>query len=436
MMNEVVTDTNVIFYLMIAVGVVGVLAKVANQVTLRYLVRAAGNMQKSTHKLIKLVRAKYEHALMLHDRVENAEAFVEKYIYEYRGFLFRIHTWRQLELQSIWFSGILAAFGAVVWYMEGGFREEVYRYIGLGAAEMVLLFVISQLSDEQYKVEAAKNYMVDYLENVCALRRRKARQSEREEINVIHTENASSARGKGKNAFGGNRAASGKGTASGRNTAVERNGINGKEMEEAPELSIRIEGEPRRIVREAGAGSGNSAGYGEDNSRIVPISGDYEGGPGIEKETLRSASGPGYGNAYAEINPDQTDTYRTAQEDIRQENADRYGAMQEGREQEESAGYTLSDEAGLSQRDMDYGMSYGDDTVDMGLELSKEYEEDLDTYGGVTDYENGKESGRKKGENARPVLRRIGKEESEQKQNEESVMKEEAIRQILEEFLA
>ena len=169
MFYEVVTDTNIIYYLMIAVGVVGVLAKAVNQITLRRMVRSAGNMQKSTHKLIKLVRAKYEHALMLHDRVENAEAFVEKYIYEYRGFLLRVHTWRQLELQSIWFSGILAALGGAVWYMENGFCEEMYRYISLGAAEMVLLFVISQLSDEQYKIEAAKNYMVDYLENVLSL---------------------------------------------------------------------------------------------------------------------------------------------------------------------------------------------------------------------------------------------------------------------------
>lgn len=137
MFNEVVTGTNIVYYMMIAIGAIGVLAKAVNQITLRRLVRAAGNMPKSTHKLIKLVRAKYEHALMLHDRVENAEAFVEKYIYEYRGFLLRIHTWRQLELQSIWFSGILAAFGGIVWYMENGFCEQVYRYISLRAAAVL-----------------------------------------------------------------------------------------------------------------------------------------------------------------------------------------------------------------------------------------------------------------------------------------------------------
>lgn len=158
MWKEAVAETGIIFYLMLGVGIVGILAKVMNYVTLRKLVNAAGSMSKSTHKLMKLVRAKYEHACMVHDRVENVNAFVEKYIYEYRGFFLKIHTWRQIQIQSIWFAGILAAIGAVGHFMAHGFCEQVYQYGALGAAEMVALFVISQLSDESYKIEAAENY--------------------------------------------------------------------------------------------------------------------------------------------------------------------------------------------------------------------------------------------------------------------------------------
>ena len=116
MLEGVVGESRVIIYLMTGIGVLGILAKIINQLTLYRLVRAAGNMPKSTHRLIKLVRAKYEHACMIHDSVENVDAFVEKYIYEYRGFLFRIHTWRQIEILSVWFAGILAALGASVVY--------------------------------------------------------------------------------------------------------------------------------------------------------------------------------------------------------------------------------------------------------------------------------------------------------------------------------
>ena len=189
-LRNLATDTNAIVYLMTAVGILGVLAKIINQLTLHRLVKAAGNMPKSTHRLIKLVRAKYEHACMIHDSVENIDAFVEKYIYEYRGFLFRIHTWRQIELLSVWFAGILAALGAALNYLSSGFSESVYQYIAGGLAEMVLLSMIIRLSDEPYKVNAVKMYMVDYLDNICAFRLRRQRTSERESIDVIAAESS------------------------------------------------------------------------------------------------------------------------------------------------------------------------------------------------------------------------------------------------------
>ena len=189
MLEGLAGDPRVIAYLMAGIGVLGILAKIINQLTLYRLVRAAGNMPKSTHRLIKLVRAKYEHACMIHDSVENIDAFVEKYIYEYRGFLFRIHTWRQIEILTVWFAGILAALGASVNYLSLGLTETVYQYIAAGIAEMVLLSVIMRLSDEPYKINAVKMYMVDYLENICAIRLRKQTQRERESIDVIAAEN-------------------------------------------------------------------------------------------------------------------------------------------------------------------------------------------------------------------------------------------------------
>lgn len=188
MLEGLAADTRVITYLMAAVGVLGIIAKIVNHFTLNRLVKAAGNMPKSTHRLIKLVRAKYEHACMIRDSVENINAFVEKYIYEYRGFLFRIHTWRQVEILSVWFAGILAALGASVLYFYSGFSESVYQYIAAGIAEVVLLSVVMRLSDEPYKVNAVKMYMTDYLENICTFRMRKQNTRERESIDVISAE--------------------------------------------------------------------------------------------------------------------------------------------------------------------------------------------------------------------------------------------------------
>lgn len=233
MMKQLLADTNIIYYLIAVIGVLGVAAKIVNHFTLRRLVKAAGNMPKSTHKLIKLVKSKYEHACMVHDSVENIDAFVEKYIYEYRGFLFRIHTWRQIELLSVWFVGILAALGASAEYLSYGFTESVYQYIATGIAGVVLLSVISRLSDEPYKINAVKMYMIDYLENICALRLKKQKQTDREEISVIAGE--STQKPVFQSASQANPQASEKET-----------------KKEERRLSINIEGEPRNPEKTEG----------------------------------------------------------------------------------------------------------------------------------------------------------------------------------------
>lgn len=472
MFNEVVTGTNIVYYMMIAIGAIGVLAKAVNQITLRRLVRAAGNMSKSTHKLIKLVRAKYEHALMLHDRVENAEAFVEKYIYEYRGFLLRIHTWRQLELQSIWFSGILAAFGGIVWYMENGFCEQVYRYISLGAAEMVLLFVISQLSDEQYKIEASKNYMVDYLENVCAMRRRKARQAEKDQINIIQPETSQALRANGREADGsgafdgketaaGNGFLKGKKTAGGSRAAFGRSEARAKqaagsgEAQEAPGLSISIEGEPRR----AGTGvSGDTAPLYESAEELARVAGIYEeemepdpggaakeGGAAPAYGTAAAGGGsqsPAYGTAAGKGVSASGASGGTQMKRIPGRFQDVVQRMIEDTSEYEEVleGPPLPDGPSRPAGHPDLVRAEGDSIPDK-LRQAADYLEADASYGerdedDMREYDRARRKNRKKGDAARQVIRRTMKGNPEPTEREESALKEEAIRQILEEFLA
>lgn len=189
-MLKVIANTNMILYLMIAVGILAILAKIVSQVTLKRLLKASGNMAKSTHKLIKLVRSKYEHTCMIYDTVENVDSFIEKYIYEYRVLGLRLHTWGQMEKQFIWLSGILGALGAFAQFSVYGFNEYVYQYGAGGIVEMVVLLVVYQLTDEEYKVEMVKMYMMDYLENVYVHRFARAKRYEKEKIDVINPDPA------------------------------------------------------------------------------------------------------------------------------------------------------------------------------------------------------------------------------------------------------
>lgn len=173
-MLEVVLDRQIMVILMGIAAAVGVISKIIAAVSLKRLVRASGNMNKSSHPLIRLVKAKFEHACMVSDRVQNVEVFVEKYLYEYRAGGLRLHTWRRLEKAGVWLCFLFGLAGAVSWYAARGMGDQVLQYAAAGAGGAILIFLFQLTSDEKYQLGAIRNYMVDYLENVCAHRYEKA----------------------------------------------------------------------------------------------------------------------------------------------------------------------------------------------------------------------------------------------------------------------
>lgn len=170
-MLTTILNYQIIFFLIGAAGAVGIISKAVSQVMLKKLVRAAGNMNKSNHSLIRLVRAKFEHACMVSDKVENVGAFVDKYMYEYKVWGIKLHTWRQLEIKSIWLCAFLGVLGAGISYFAlGGMNDQVLHYGAMGGIGAVTMFLIHTATDEKFYMRAAKTYMVDYLENVLAHR--------------------------------------------------------------------------------------------------------------------------------------------------------------------------------------------------------------------------------------------------------------------------
>ncbi len=173
-MLELILDKQILFILMGVFAALGVLSKCIANVTLKKLVRAAGNMGKSTHPLMRLVRAKFEHACMVSDKVQNVGVFVEKYMYEYKAAGLKLHTWRRVEKGMCWVCLILGFAAAALEYYVHGMGDRVLFNGAAGAVVAIFLFLFLLTTDEEYQFEAAKNYMVDYLENVCAHRYGKA----------------------------------------------------------------------------------------------------------------------------------------------------------------------------------------------------------------------------------------------------------------------
>lgn len=165
-MLKIILDRHVFYVLMGVSAIVGVTAKVVVGATLRRLIVAAGSMGKSNHPLMRLVRAKFEHTCMISEKVENVSVFVDKYLYEYRVAGIRFHAWRRLEMAGAALCLVLGGTGAAVSYRVKGMTDQAAVLGGTGAALALVVFLIHMLTDEEYRVDAVRNYMVDYLENI------------------------------------------------------------------------------------------------------------------------------------------------------------------------------------------------------------------------------------------------------------------------------
>ena len=165
-MLELMLDRHVIYVLMGMSAFVGVVSKVVVGRTLRKLVAAAESMGKSNHPLMRLVRAKFEHTCMISEKVENVGVFVDKYLYEYRVGGVRLHAWRRLQMAGAGLCLILGGVGAIISYRIKGATEQTAMIGGTGVALALIVFLVHMLTDEEYRLEAVRNYMVDYLENI------------------------------------------------------------------------------------------------------------------------------------------------------------------------------------------------------------------------------------------------------------------------------
>lgn len=173
-MLEMLVNKKLLFVLMGIFAGVGVVDKCIVSMGLKRLVQAAGDMSKSTHPLMRLVRAKFEHACMVSDTVENVGVFVDKYLYEYKICGLPLHTVRRMEKMCAGLCALTGLTGALLTYRMYGMGDAVLRMGASGVGLGILVWLFHLTTDEEYCVQMAKNYMVDYLENVCLHKYEKA----------------------------------------------------------------------------------------------------------------------------------------------------------------------------------------------------------------------------------------------------------------------
>ena len=169
-MLENMVQKEIMLYVMAILVIVCVAAKLISAITVRKLVRATREIHKSNHRFVKLVKSKFEHATLVGERVQNVEAFVEKYIYEYTVLGMRLQTWGNIVKSLIWIIGILGLFAIFENYRLQGFSDLTIQYIQWSGIFLMFLLLLQFVEEEKSRLKAAKNYIVEYLENVCAHR--------------------------------------------------------------------------------------------------------------------------------------------------------------------------------------------------------------------------------------------------------------------------
>ena len=178
-MLEMLLDKKLLFVLMGMLTGLGVADKCIVSMTMKRMIEAAGSMSKSNHPLMRLVRAKFEHACMISDTVENVGVFVDKYLYEYKVCGLRLHSLRRLEKMCSGLLIVTGLVGAGISCQVYGMGDEALRMGAAGCGLGILVWLFHLTTDENYCMEMAKNYMVDYLENVCLRKYEKMNQKER-----------------------------------------------------------------------------------------------------------------------------------------------------------------------------------------------------------------------------------------------------------------
>lgn len=177
-MLKFIMDKHIIFAAIGGAAVIGAVSKCIVNLTLKRLVHASGNMGKSSHPFMRLVRAKFEHACMVSDKVENVNVFVDKYLYEYKVAGLRLHSIRRMEIAAAFICILLGGVGAALEYSINGMSDMVLRLGAGGAGAGIFVYLFHLTTDENYRLAMVKNYMVDYLQNVCLHRYEKTHQKE------------------------------------------------------------------------------------------------------------------------------------------------------------------------------------------------------------------------------------------------------------------
>ena len=149
--------TNLLYAIM-GLGGTCVIIKLGVNGMYRKLVRAAGQMGKSEHPLMKMLLKKFETCYQLKMGVENVEVFVDKYLNSYKKAGIHLYTW---EILGEVLFGI-----TLLTSLLSNLYITVISFLLIGIAMCGLIILEDIILNVRFKRQQLMVEIRDYLENI------------------------------------------------------------------------------------------------------------------------------------------------------------------------------------------------------------------------------------------------------------------------------
>lgn len=191
-MVERLYESNLLIYIILGLGGVGILLKLMVSCIYRRLVKAAQHMGTTNHKMLKSLRTKFETNYSMNLGVNNVDIFVDKYIYTQKFCGIYLYTWENFSGQVLLLCMLISAVGAIAGLLYECGKFDILLTLLTGAGISAVLILFENLLNISVKKCIIRTNIKDYLENflISKLEYNKSRALGQQGENLVNAMNA------------------------------------------------------------------------------------------------------------------------------------------------------------------------------------------------------------------------------------------------------
>lgn len=200
-MIEKVFDSNLLIYILLGLGGVGILLKFIVSCVYRRLIKATDHMGTTNHKMVKALRSKFETNYSMNLGVNNVDIFVDKYVYTQKFCGIYLYTWENLSGQVLLICMLTGAIAAITGLLYECGKYDILLTLLTGVIVSAVLILFEHFINLPVKKYVIRTNIKDYLENflVSKLEYNKARAYGQQSENLVKMVNNQSTKQGDKN---------------------------------------------------------------------------------------------------------------------------------------------------------------------------------------------------------------------------------------------